>query len=142
MASVVALLSHYPPWLMDRLCDPFDGAATRYTFFPDLKELKKECEALYAHVRRDQERERIRAETKFLLAGPPDEPREQRLGYDELKAKHGDGKGGWGIGPPRERPGFKPIPIEELHAMAGDQWDKIPDAPLPDQWQQIGKGIK
>ena len=60
-----------------------------------------------------------------------------RLSLAELKAKYGDGHGGWGID--KQKEAQKWLTPGELAAIVGqDEFDKIPDASEPRGWKKLG----
>jgi hypothetical protein len=129
MAGTIQVLSHYPAWLVEKIIDPFEGLPSKYEFFPSIMKLKEECEVLWQRFCRDQERElRIERQLNQRLLTGPEEVRENRLNYEQLKAKYGK-DGDWGIDQAEENKRWKPLTPAELQALCTkDEWDKIPDA--------------
>src|SRR5690348_11532372 len=92
-AAIAAVLSEYPTDIIRRATDPRTGIAGKSKWLPSVAEVRDFCEAEYAPVRRQQERERLAEERKRMLP-PPVEDRAKRPTYEELKAKYGPN---WGL---------------------------------------------
>jgi hypothetical protein len=92
-AAIAAVLSEYPTDIIRRATDPRTGIAGKSKWLPSVAEVRAFCEAEYAPVRRQQERERLAEERKRMLP-PPVEDRSKRPTYEELKARYGPN---WGL---------------------------------------------
>jgi hypothetical protein len=94
------------------------GIVTSSDFIPSAAAIRKWCEA---------RANATSPRTHALLPYQPEPDRSQRLSYHQLNAKYGDGAGGWGLPVPKPKP--SPFAsIDQLKALAGKAWDKIPDA--------------
>ena len=84
--GVIAVLSDYPVAVVRRVVDPRHGIPSRSKWLPTIAELKEACELEMAPIRREQERERRRADTQRALAAPEEE-RARRPSYAELQRR-------------------------------------------------------
>ena len=125
-AAVAAVLASFPQPVVYAVTDPLRGLPSQSQFLPTVAEVRKACDAIV-------EREGRAAESDYRVRRQLEERREYeelraqpRLSLAELKAKYGDGHGGWGI----DRIPEKAIGIsrDELIGMVGrEEWDRIPN---------------
>lgn len=126
LGALAATLAAYPKSVALACADVRNGIVQDTEFLPTVAGIVKWCEQrtekMRQHVAREdrvakQIAERQEAEAK--RAG-------RRLTYDELKAKYGDGKGGWGTEPPEYKPKWAPPSADELRKIVGDDaWNKL-----------------
>jgi len=94
-AGVIAVLSSYPMEVVRLVCDPRSGLPSKVKWLPTIAEIRDECEAWHAPMRRAvareenikqqlEERERLEAEQA------------RRPTFEELQAKYGKT---WGLNP-------------------------------------------
>jgi hypothetical protein len=96
-AAVIAVLSEYPKAVVAYVSDPRTGITGRSKFLPSVAEIREACEEEVARLFQAAERER-RIERQLAEREQWQREREAAANgpsYEELKAKHGDGKGGW-----------------------------------------------
>jgi hypothetical protein len=127
-AGVAKTLAMYPRDCIDYVTDAVTGWPAKSDFFPSVREIRAECEAYCAPVRRAMEREaaerRQIAERKTLAIadGCPRKTYEQLI--EECRAA------GLNIGPKKIK--AKPVDVDALCASTGitrEQFDKLPNAP-------------
>ena len=117
--GLAELLSGYPQWLLDAICNVRSGLPAHFSFMPTIAEIRQYCEKLLAEDRRH--REVIERWTRPRL--PPPIDRSSRPTYAELRAKYGST---WGIKTdPRPDPRKE---LADLCVQAGVSVDDIPDA--------------
>lgn len=126
-AAVAAVLSEYSADCIRSVTDPRTGIQSTSQFLPTVAEVKAACEEYMAPVRRDQERERRYAATRALLVAPVLSKYEEAKLASATKSwlERTDPKAQQLAG--EQRKPFPAIPPAQLRAMAGDQWDKIPN---------------
>lgn len=91
--AVAAVLSEYPPDIVQRVTDPRSGLPSRLNWLPTVKEVRDACEELDARQRRfteaaTREREQLAARKREILS------RSVRPTIEEMQAKYGSS---WGI---------------------------------------------
>lgn len=104
-ASWAAVMSGFPPVVLDEVCHPAKGIATKQSFLPSVHELREELitvmNTMIARWRLDQLPPERRAAIGRGVTALLEQPRHQRPSYDDLKAKYGDN---WGIDQSDPRP--------------------------------------
>lgn len=100
--AAAVVLASYPDEVMNSVTHPVTGLPGRLKWPPNIAEIRQACEIAVAPIRAQEERDRAiqeqlrrREEDDAYVSQLP--PRDNRLSYDELKAKYGDN---WGIKPP------------------------------------------
>jgi hypothetical protein len=68
VAAIAATLCLYPPEVVQRVTDPRTGIASRLKWIPEVAEIREACETEMAPIRRRQERERIEARQRQIVA--------------------------------------------------------------------------
>lgn len=131
IGAIAATLASYPRSVARRCADRVSGVARGCKFLPTVADVVAWCERETAPLRNEVDREfRIarQLEEREHFERVQHEERLRRLNYDELKAKYGDGKGGWGIAN-NQRKTAKWLTANELIAIVGEEnWKRIPDA--------------
>jgi len=95
-AAVAAVLSQYPQNVIDYVCDPRTGITGTNKWLPAVAEIKDACESLMNKLWQDGAREkRIEKQLADREADYKAMKEQRKLNYAELKAKYGDGMGGW-----------------------------------------------
>lgn len=131
IGAMAAVLGDYPLSIAMKCADPRRGIASSSKFLPAVAEL-------VTWLERELEKTSPPARAYPVFEPEPVVDRSRRLTYDELKAKYGDGQGGWGLNAERRSP-WKPPSAEQLRAEIGDEaWDKLPIADK-NSWQQLPK---
>lgn len=92
------MLAEYPMDVVRLVCDPRSGIPSKCNWLPTLAEIKAECEAWHAPMRRAAQREQEIVE-QFAARDQEEAERPQRATLAELKAKHGET---WGLNPREE----------------------------------------
>jgi hypothetical protein len=109
IGAMAAVLGDYPKAIAEKCADPRRGIVLSSTFLPAVAEIVAWCE---------KEAGRLVGEPRAYPVFPPLDPvsRDGRLSYEELKAKYGDGEGGWGIGATQRKvyPPVRQITKEEI----------------------------
>lgn len=62
MAAIVAVLSEYPPAIMETVCDPRSGLPSRVNWLPTVAEVKSACNTEAARLERVQRYSAMRKE--------------------------------------------------------------------------------
>ena len=129
IGALAATLASYPRAVATK-CADLKGITADSKFLPTVADIIAWCEAKTEPLRLHREREmrvqrQLTERGEFLQEQTAD--RSERLTYDELKAKYGDGQGGWGIDvEKRKQPGLS---RDDLIGIVGEaEFDKIPDA--------------
>ena len=86
VASVAAVLSHYPKDVIVAATHPEIGLASRGDWLPTVREVRAICEELMAPTRRAEQRQKALDETAAKLAAEPVE----KPTIEQLKAKYGE----------------------------------------------------
>lgn len=102
-AGVGAILSRYPTGVAYRVTDPRTGVPGKIKFLPTIAEVKEACEAEMAPLRREEDRERRRAETRYHLS----EPQVRRVSAERWKILRDE------LSPPKQ---VAYRPVEEIVA--------------------------
>ena len=127
IGALAHMLASYPRQVAMRCADPVNGVVRICKFLPQPADIVVWCERETEPLRRDREYE-VRTARQLDERAEFEAPRTGRLTYAELKAKYGDGQGGWGID--KHKPQPKWLTAEQLAAMIGqDEFDKIPNRP-------------
>lgn len=127
LGALASMLASYPKSVAVRCADRVNGIVRACKFLPTPADVVAWCEHETQPLRRDGDYE-LRVERQLKQRAEFEAPRTERLSYAELKAKYGDGEGGWGID--RDKPQPKWLTAEQLAAMIGqDEFDKIPNQP-------------
>ena len=125
IGAIAETLASYPRQVATACAARVNGVTRDCKFLPTVSDIVAWCERKTEPLQRTAEREqRIAAQ---LASRSADEiQRDRRLSYDELKAKYGDGKGGWGVNGINDRPRWQPPSAGELQKIVGeDTWNKI-----------------
>jgi hypothetical protein len=120
LAGVVDLFCHYPMEVAERAVSPVFGLPRAHKFMPRIAEISEFLEKAMGPLREDQYRKKIVDDARALLAPPA-----RRMTYDELKAKFGEN---WGLASTTKSKPGPFLSVAQLKQIAGDAWDKIPDA--------------
>jgi hypothetical protein len=120
LAGVVELFCHYPAQIVERCVSPVHGLPATFKFYPRIAEIREFLEKAMEPLREDQYRQKIINDARALLAPPV-----KRMTYDELKAKYGEN---WGLAATTKSKPGPFLSVAQLKEIAGDAWDKIPDA--------------
>lgn len=136
LGALAAVVVSYPRQTATACADRVNGITRDCKFLPTVADLVAWCERKTEPLARAVEREgRVAAQLRERETNAAHDAT-RRLTYDELKAKYGDGQGGWGLGAER-RNAWKPPSVDELRAAVGDEaWDNLPAADK-DSWQQL-----
>lgn len=142
IGALASTLMAYPRQVAMKCADyprkpgkPLQGVSAVEKFLPTPAVIIAWCEKETEPLRQVVDRER-RIARQLEERAEFEAPREDRLSYAELKAKYGDGDGGWGIDQHKEKQKY--LSAEELAAMIGqDEFDKIPNAKDPPSWQKL-----
>lgn len=118
IGALAAMLGDYPRQVAMRCADRVHGVVRVCDFLPTPANIvswcEKELEPLWQRIHREERlSEQFEEQAKHDAIA---EDRKRRLSYDELKAKYGDGDGGWGIGATQRKvyPPVRQITKEEM----------------------------
>lgn len=142
IGALASTLMAYPRQVAMRCADyprklgqPLRGVSAVEKFLPTPAVIIAWCEKETEPLRQAVDREK-RAKRQLADRAEFEAPRDDRLTYDELKSKYGDGNGGWGIDRIENTYNW-PSP-EELAGMVGrEEWEKIPDGKPPPSWKKL-----
>ena len=125
LGAIAETLASYPRQTATACAHRVNGITRDCKFLPTVSDIVAWCERKTEPLWRTAEREQRIADQ--LAARTADEVvRDRRLTYDELKAKYGDGHGGWGVSGIHDKPRWSPPSAEELRKMVGDDaWEKL-----------------
>lgn len=126
IGAIAETLASYPRQTATACADRVNGVTRECKFLPTVSDIVAWCERKTEPLWRTAEREQRIAEQ--LAARDADEVvRDRRLTYDELKAKYGEGRDGWGInGGTHDKPRWSPPSSDELRKICGDDaWAKL-----------------
>ncbi len=125
LGAIASTLASYPRQIALACADPVNGVTRDCKFLPTVSDIVAWCERKTEPLQHRAAREQRIADQ--LAARTADEVvRDRRLTYDELKAKYGDGKGGWGVNGINDKPRWSPPSADELRKQIGDDaWDKL-----------------
>jgi hypothetical protein len=91
--AIAAILSNYPPDIVQQVTDPRSGLPSRSQWLPTVKEVRDACDAIAEHQAAALERERRIAE-QFAAREREEKSRANRPTLEELRAKYGPN---WGM---------------------------------------------
>jgi len=123
--ALIAVMQQYPVVVLEEVCSPINGLATKGTFLPSLFEIREACnETMRVMIARwhlsrlpPERLARIngRPDDRRALPSPDDTPERRSAFIDSLKAKHGE-KFGLGGDEPEKPKGeaYKPKTLGEL----------------------------
>lgn len=127
IGALAHMLASFPRSVAMRCVDPVKGIVRTCKFLPQPADVVAWCERDGEPLHRDRDRE-LRVQHQLKERAESEAPRTDRLTYDELKAKYGDGEGGWGIDKAHASSGHEWLTGADLAAIVGQEaFDKIPN---------------
>lgn len=129
VVALTAIMTQYPVPVLDAICSPTEGLATKGSFVPSLFEIREACNetmrlmiakwkwnSLPPERRAQIENIGKQARENRALSSPEDTPERRRAFLDGLKAKHGDHYGLGGLDD--TKPKGEPFKMKSLGEMS------------------------
>lgn len=127
IGALAQILGSYPKSVAIACGNGLTGIVRDCKFLPTVADIVAWCERKTEPLRVQHDRER-RIESQLAERDAVQEPQIGRLSYDELKAKYGDGKDGWGIDMVRcQNANRWPSPADLAGICGEEEWRKIPN---------------